>query len=83
VRFARRWRETITMEERIATALDLGRVLQGARTIAGLSQAEAATRLHVSQSWISHTELNPETLSAAQLLALMEVYDLALYVRRR
>lgn len=70
------------MEERIATALDLGRVLQGARTIAGLSQAEAAARLHVSQSWISHMELNPETISAAQLLALMEVYDLALYVRR-
>ncbi|QET05116.1 MULTISPECIES: helix-turn-helix domain-containing protein [Cupriavidus] len=70
------------MEERIATALDLGRVLQGARTIAGLSQAEAAARLNVSQSWISHMELNPETISAAQLLALMEVYELALYIKR-
>jgi len=70
------------MEERIATALDLGRVLQGARTIAGLSQAEAAARLNVSQSWISHMVLNPETISAAQLLALMEVYELALYIKR-
>jgi HTH-type transcriptional regulator/antitoxin HipB len=70
------------MEERIATALDLGRVLQGARTIAGLSQAEAAARLNVSQSWFSHMELNPETISAAQLLALMEVYELALYIKR-
>lgn len=69
------------MKERIATTLELGQVLQGARTIAGLTQTEAATRLNVSQSLISHMELNPETISAGQLLALLQIYGLELYVQ--
>lgn len=67
----------------IATTEQLGQVLQGARQIAGLTQAEAAARLNISQSRISHMELNPETISATQLLALLGTYDLDLYVESR
>ncbi|MGO4306657.1 helix-turn-helix domain-containing protein [Cupriavidus sp. RAF12] len=67
----------------IATTEQLGQVLQGARKIAGLTQAEAAARLNISQSRISHMELNPETISATQLLALLGTYDLDLYVESR
>jgi len=67
----------------ISTTEQLGQVLQGARKVAGLTQAEAAARLDVSQSRISHMELNPETISAGQLLALLGVYDLDLVVQDR
>ena len=43
----------------ISTPDQLGQVLQGARMVAGLTQAEAAARLDISQSRISHMELNP------------------------
>lgn len=67
----------------ISTTEQLGQVLQGARKVAGLTQAEAGARLDVSQSRISHMELNPETISAGQLLALLGVYDLDLVVQDR
>lgn len=67
----------------ISSSEQLGQVLQGARKIAGLSQADAAARLATSQSRISHLELNPETISVAQLLALLAAYDLDLFVEPR
>ncbi|WP_454765969.1 helix-turn-helix domain-containing protein [Cupriavidus campinensis] len=67
----------------ISTTEQLGQVLQGARKVAGLTQAEAAARLDVSQSRISHMELNPETISAGQLLTLLGAYDLDLVVQDR
>lgn len=69
------------MKQQISTMLELGQVLQGARAIAGMTQAEAAARLNLSQSTVSHMELNPETVSAAQLLALLQLYGFELYVR--
>jgi len=67
----------------ITTSDQLGQVLQGARKIAGLSQADAAARLAISQSRISHMELNPETISVSQLLALLGAYELDLVIEPR
>ena len=67
----------------ITSSDQLGQVLQGARKIAGLTQAEAAARLAISQSRISHMELNPETISVAQLLALLGAYEMDLVIEPR
>jgi len=67
----------------ITSSEQLGQVLQGARKVAGLTQADAAARLAMSQSRISHLELNPETISVAQLLALLAAYELDLLVEPR
>lgn len=67
----------------ISSSDQLGQVLQGARKIAGLTQADAAARLAISQSRISHMELNPETISVAQLLALLGAYELDLVIEPR
>ena len=67
----------------ITTSEQLGQVLQGARKLAGLTQADAAARLAISQSRVSHMELNPETISVAQLLALLGAYDLDLVIEPR
>ena len=67
----------------ITSSDQLGQVLQGARKIAGLTQADAAARLDISQSRISHMELNPETISVAQLLALLGAYNMDLVVEPR
>ncbi|GAA0847055.1 MAG: XRE family transcriptional regulator [Cupriavidus sp.] len=67
----------------ITTSDQLGQVLQGARKIAGLTQADAAARLAISQSRISHMELNPETISVSQLLALLGAYELDLVIEPR
>lgn len=67
----------------ITSSDQLGQVLQGARKIAGLTQADAAARLDISQSRISHMELNPETISVAQLLALLGAYDMDLIIQPR
>ncbi len=67
----------------ITSSDQLGQVLQGARKIAGLTQADAAARLAISQSRVSHMELNPETISVAQLLALLGAYELDLIIETR
>ena len=67
----------------ITSSDQLGQVLQGARKIAGLTQAEAAARLAISQSRVSHMELNPETISVAQLLALLGAYEMDLVIEPR
>jgi HTH-type transcriptional regulator/antitoxin HipB len=67
----------------ITSSEQLGQVLQGARKIAGLTQADAAARLAISQSRISHLKLNPELISVAQLLALLAAYNLDLLVEPR
>ncbi|MEN7530353.1 helix-turn-helix transcriptional regulator [Cupriavidus sp. DL-D2] len=67
----------------ITTSDQLGLVLQGARKVAGLTQADAAARLAISQSRVSHMELNPETISVAQLLALLGAYQLDLVIEPR
>lgn len=67
----------------ITSSDQLGQVLQGARKIVGLTQADAAARLAIIQSRISHMELNPETISVAQLLTLLGAYELDLVIEPR
>lgn len=67
----------------ITSSDQLGQVLQGARKVAGLTQADAAARLAISQSRVSHMELNPETISVAQLLALLGAYEMDLVIEPR
>ncbi|WP_020202542.1 MULTISPECIES: helix-turn-helix domain-containing protein [Cupriavidus] len=71
------------MKQQLSTATQLGQVLLSARRAAGLSQSDLAARLAVSQSRISHMELNPGTISAGQLLALVSVLGLELVVQDR
>lgn len=69
------------MKQLLTTPSQLGQVLQSARRAAKLSQTDLAARLDVSQSRISHMELNPGSISAYQLLALMSVLGLELVVQ--
>jgi HTH-type transcriptional regulator/antitoxin HipB len=58
----------------------MGRILAAGRRRAGLTQAEAATRVGVSQSRISTLEMNSGALTLIQLLALFGAYGLQLQV---
>lgn len=69
------------MKQLLTTSSQLGQVLQSARRAAKLSQTDLAARLDVSQSRISHMELNPGSISADQLLALVSVLGLELVVQ--
>ncbi|WP_416052607.1 helix-turn-helix domain-containing protein [Cupriavidus basilensis] len=71
------------MKQLLTTPSQLGQVLQSARRAAKLSQTDLAARLDVSQSRISHMELNPGSISADQLLALISVLGLELVVQDR
>ncbi|MNT16722.1 Antitoxin HipB [compost metagenome] len=71
------------MKQIVSTPWQLGQILQAARKAAGLNQTEAAARLNVSQSRMSHMELNPDTISVDQLLALVGALGLELVVQDR
>ncbi|AJG23406.1 helix-turn-helix domain-containing protein [Cupriavidus basilensis] len=71
------------MKQLLTTPSQLGQVLQSARRAAKLSQTDLAARLDVSQSRISHMELNPGSISADQLLALISILGLELVVQDR
>lgn len=60
----------------ITHATQIGAILMARRKTVGLSQAEVASRLGLSQNRISELESRPETLTAAQLLALLNVLGL-------
>lgn len=67
----------------IRTTLQLGQLLLSARKQQGLSQAELAARLGLSQARISQLEQQPETITALQLLQLTSVLGLELLVQSR
>ncbi|CAG9174685.1 hypothetical protein LMG23994_02931 [Cupriavidus pinatubonensis] len=71
------------MKQVLSTPLQVRQVLQGARKAAGLNQSETAARLNISQSRMSHMELNPGSISVDQLLALMGVLGLELVVQEK
>ncbi|MFM0038937.1 helix-turn-helix domain-containing protein [Paraburkholderia strydomiana] len=62
----------------IATPDQMGQLLAASRRHAGLTQAEAAARLGISQSRISALETDAGALTLAQLLALCGIYGLQL-----
>jgi HTH-type transcriptional regulator/antitoxin HipB len=66
------------MRKTIATPHQMGEILAAGRRRAGLTQAEAAMRIGVSQSRISTLEADSGTLTLNQLLALFGTYGLQL-----
>ena len=71
------------MQHPIRTTLQLGQLLLSARKQQGLSQAELAARLGLSQARISQLEQQPQTITAQQLLQLTSVLGLELLVQTR
>ncbi|SAL25718.1 XRE family transcriptional regulator [Caballeronia sordidicola] len=71
------------MRQTIATPHQLGEIMAAGRRRAGLTQAEAAMRIGVSQSRISTLEGNSGALTLDQLLALFGAYGLQLQVQDR
>jgi HTH-type transcriptional regulator/antitoxin HipB len=69
------------VQHHIRTTLQLGQLLLSARKQQGLSQAELAARLGLSQARISQLEQQPQTITAQQLLQLTSVLGLELLVQ--
>ncbi|QVQ27736.1 helix-turn-helix domain-containing protein [Achromobacter deleyi] len=67
----------------LITANQLGAELQAARKAKGLTQSALAGRIGLSQSRISHLEMNAHEISVEQLLAWCAALDLELAVGRR
>ena len=67
----------------LATASQLGVVLQGARKSLKLTQAQLGQRLGLSQRRVSELERAPGTLSVDQLMALCAQLGLQLTVQPR
>ncbi|HEX7933754.1 MAG TPA: helix-turn-helix domain-containing protein [Paraburkholderia sp.] len=65
----------------IATPDQIAQLLAASRRQAGLTQAEAAVRVGVSQSRISAWETDAAALTLVQLLLLCGVYGLQLQLR--
>jgi HTH-type transcriptional regulator/antitoxin HipB len=61
-------------------ATQVGAILSARRKSLELSQAEVAARLGLSQNRLSELESRPETLTVAQLLALLNVLGLEMSV---
>ena len=71
------------MKQILSVPDQVGPLLQAARKSAGLSQTALAERLGISQSRLSAMELNPASISLAQLLALCGALDLELQVQAK
>lgn len=67
----------------LRTPVQLGLLLQSARKARGMTQAELAARIRLSQSRVSQLEKNPAELSAQRLLAWCSTLGLELSVARR
>jgi HTH-type transcriptional regulator/antitoxin HipB len=68
------------MQQTIATPYQMGQILAAGRRRAGLTQAEAASRLGVSQSRVSTLEADSGALTLDQLLTLLGAYELQLQI---
>jgi len=64
----------------LLTATQLGATLQAARKAQGLTQSALAGRIGLSQSRVSHLELNAHALSVEQLLAWCATLGLELTI---
>lgn len=71
------------MHQVIATVGHMGHVLAAGRRRAGLTQAQAAARLGISQSRVSTLERDARALTLDQMLAMFGVYGLQLLVQDR
>lgn len=71
------------MRQVLALPSQLGPLLKAARKEAGLSQLKLAERVGISQSRMSHMELNPGSVSLEQLLQIFAVLQLEVVVGTR
>ena len=71
------------MKQILSVIDQAGPLLQAARKSARLSQTALARRLSISQSRMSAMELDPGSISLAQLLALCSALKLELVVQTR
>ncbi|OUM02454.1 helix-turn-helix domain-containing protein [Variovorax sp. JS1663] len=71
------------MHQVLSLSSQLGAWIKAARRDAGLSQHALAERLGISQSRVSHMELNPGSVSVEQLLAICAVLGLEIMVGPR
>ena len=67
----------------VTTPTQLGEVLRGRRKARGLSQAELAAKLSISQSRLSTLESDPAGLTVDRLLTLASVLGLEIVVQDR
>ncbi len=67
----------------LLSTTQLGAALKGARKGLGLTQGQLAERLKMSQSRVSHLELNPGQLSVDQLLDACAALGLELTIGPR
>jgi len=68
----------------VNTSMQMSEVLLSARKSKGLTQADAAARLHVGQPRLSSLETTATaTISLDQILSLFALYGLELCVRTR
>ena len=67
----------------LTTTLQLGRLLNSARTAKGLSQSELAAKVGVGQSRVSHLEQHAEEMSVAQLMAWCAALGLEVSIGQR
>ncbi len=71
------------MKQTITTPAQLSLMLQSARKRRGLTQADAAGFLDLSQASLSRLELNTQAMKVEQLLALCKRLGLELIVQER
>lgn len=74
---------SISTDQPLVTALQLGQLLRSARKRQKLTQTQVAARLGLSQNRVSHLELHPEELSLKQLLGWCAVVGLELRLGER
>lgn len=67
----------------LISAVQIGSMLQAARKAQGLTQAVLAARIGLSQSRVSHLELNAQALSLEQLLSWCAALGLELSMGAR
>jgi HTH-type transcriptional regulator/antitoxin HipB len=60
----------------VTTPSQVGQTLAARRKQLGLSQTDVATRLGLSQNRLSELESQPETMTVAQLLGLLNILGL-------
>jgi HTH-type transcriptional regulator/antitoxin HipB len=64
----------------VTTATQIGQTLAGRRKHLSLSQTSVAAKLGISQNRLSELESQPETMTVAQLLGLLQILGLQLVV---
>ncbi len=71
------------MKQVLSLSNQVGPLLQSARKSMGLTQAQLAARLHISQSRMSAMELDPASIRLEQLLTLCAALHIELVAQTK